>query len=140
MNEDANQQQIDNQQLEQELNELTLTLTELNLQQRVLRRQSLEVQQQIQRLNRQRNTRRTTNIGRRTARRDRHGDNIDIGDYVNFLTAGRFNTRSGTITQISHRRYVSARDNEGRVINREPANVEIVRKYNEENDRRRRYE
>ena len=140
MNKDQNQQQNNNQQLEQELDQFTATLTQLNIQQCELRRQSFEVQQQIERLNRQRTTRRVTNVRPATPRRDRHGNHIDIGDYVNFLTAGRFNTRASTITQISHRRYMSARDREGRIINREPSNVEIVRKYNKQDDWRRQFE
>ena len=69
---------------------------------------------------------------------DRHGDKLDMGDYVNFLTVGKFNTRGGTVTGISNVRFVSARDSEGRIINREPANVEIVRKFDEDHDRRER--
>ena len=134
MNKNKNQQQNENEHIDQELNQLTQTLRDLNIQQRELRRQSFEVQQQIQQLNRRRTTGRVVNRRDRTPRRDRHRDRIDVGDYVNFLTAGRFNTRSGTITQISHRRYVSARDREQRIINREPANVEIVRKYNQQHD------
>ena len=140
MNEGNNQLQENNDDIEQELNELTITLLDLNIRQRDLRRQSIEIEEQIERLNTQRRARQQGTTRTTRVRRDRHGDQINIGDYVNFLTAGRFNTRSGTVTQVSHRRYISARDRQDRVINREPANVEIVRKHDEQHDRRRRYE
>ena len=141
MNERDNQQRQEvNNHIEEEINTLTLTLLDLNIRQRNLRRQSLEIEQQLERLDRQRRTNQQTTAPRRVIRRDRHGDQLDIGDYVNFLTSGHYNTRSGTITQVSHRRYVSARDREDRIINREPANVEIVRNFNEQDDQRERFE
>ena len=140
MNENNNQQQQRNDDIDEQLEQLQRTLHNLNIRQNEIRRQSSEVQIQIQRLNRQRRPARETTVATTTTRRDRHNDAIDIGDYVNFLTRGRYNTRSGNITQISHRRYVSARDRQGRIISREPVNVEIVRKYNEQHDQRRRYE
>ena len=116
----------DNENLDTELNQLTETLRALNIQQRQLRRQSDRVQLRIRNIEREQ--RRRTNIFVEPAvpiRRDRHGDILDIGDYVNFLTRVRF---------------ITARDRSGRLINREPSNVEIVRKYNEDDDRRQRYE
>ena len=131
----------DNENLDTELNQLTETLRALNIQQRQLRRQSDRVQLRIRNIEREQ--RRRTNIFVEPAvpiRRDRHGDILDMGDYVNFLTRGRFNSRAGTVTQITNVRFITARDRSGRLINREPSNVEIVRKYNEDDDRRQRYE
>ena len=129
--EDTNNQT--DQELEQQLEQLTGTLQNLTLQQQQLRRQSDRVQANIRQIQLERRRRALPEV-----RTDSHGDPIDIGDYVNFLTRGRFNSNRGTITQISHRRFVSARDSSGRIINREPSNVEIVRKHNESHDRRRR--
>ena len=131
-----NNNNANNQQLEGELHQLTQTLLNLNIQEQRIRRQSNQVERQIRDLQQEHRRRSTTT--RRVVRRDRHGDIIDFGDYVNFLTTGKFRTRGGTITQISNVRFVSARDSTGRIINREPANVEIVRKYYEDHDRRRR--
>ena len=102
-----------NQQLETDLDKLTENLQQLNLQQRQLRRRLEQVENKIREI--QREQRRRT--GATEIRRDRHNDQINIGDYVNFLTRGRFRSRGRTITQISHLRFVSARDSSGRVIN-----------------------
>lgn len=127
----------------EELEDLTRTLEILNLREREIRRRSFNIQQRIQTIQQAQRRGNAAVLPAPTPwrqRRDRHNKVIDVGDYVNFLTTGRNNTRSGTITQISHRRFVSARDRTGRIINREPSNVEIVRKYNSDNDQRRRYE
>ena len=127
------------EELEHQLNELRITLTGLNIQQRQIRRQSTEIQQQIRSLQtEQRRRSAEPAVVRRRVRRDRHGDEIEVGDYVNFLTRGRHPSRGGTITQISHSRFVTATDSEQRSINREPTNVEIVRKHNQDHDQRRR--
>ena len=127
---------MDEHELDDQLNSLTDTLQRLNIQERRIRRESSEIRQQIQRIQQQRARRASAFL--QVVRRDRHGDTLDIGDYVNFLTRGRFSTRGGTITGKSNRRFVTAQDSTGRLINREPANVEIVRKYNETHDRRDR--
>ena len=127
---------MDEHELDDQLNSLTNTLQRLNIQERRIRRESSEIRQQIQRIQQQRARRASAFL--QVVRRDRQGDTLDIGDYVNFLTRGRFSTRGGTITGISNRRFVTAQDSTGRLINREPANVEIVRKYNETHDRRDR--
>ena len=127
-----------NEQLENEIDQLTQTLRDLNVQEQRIRRQSDRVQRQLRDLQREQRRRSTPTHRRAVERRDRQGDIIDFGDYVNFLTSGRFRSRGGVITQISNVRFVSARDSSGRIINREPANVEIVRKFNESHDRRRR--
>ena len=127
------------QQLEEQLEELTTTLENLQLQREQLRRQSDRVEASITRIRREQQRRSLPAVlPPANIRRDRHGDQIDIGDYINFLTTSRFNSHGGTVTGISHRRFVSARDRRGRIINREPTNVEIVRKYFEHHDRRRR--
>ena len=130
--------QENNQQLEEELNELTINLLDLSIQQRELRTRSQRIEQRINRIRTEQRRRSRTGETGTLVRRDRHGDQIDIGDYVNFLTTGRHNSRGGTITQISHHRFVSARDARSRIVNREPNNVEVVRKFNEHHDRRRR--
>ena len=127
---------MDERELEDQLNNLTNNLQRLNIQQQRLRRESLEIEQQIQEIHLRRARRASTFL--QVVRRDQHGDALDIRDYVNFLTRGRFSSRGGTITGISHRRFVTAQDQTGRLINQEPANVEIVRKYNEDHDRRDR--
>ena len=131
-----------NDQLQSELDELAETLKNLNLEQQRIRIQTNQVQRRIRDLELEQRGAPTsiTQAEQRRSRRDRHRDPLDIGDYVNFLTRGRFNSRSGTVTQISHARFISARDRSGRIINREPDNVEIVRKVNEADDRRRRFE
>ena len=134
----VNHQQADNEELENQLENLTQTLQALNLQQRELRRRSDRVQASIRHIRNEQRRRSTTTNGATRVRRDHHNDKIEIGDYVNFLTRGRFSSRGGTITQVSHLRFVTARDSSGRLINREPVNVEIVRKHNENHDRRRR--
>ena len=128
----------DNDQLDRELNELTQTLRTLDLESRRIRRRSNQVQDRIRTLQSERRRRTFSRGNTFHTRRDRHGDKLDIGDYVNFLTVGKFNTRGGTVTGISNVRFVSARDSEGRIINREPANVEIVRKFDKDHDRRER--
>ena len=125
------------QEIEEQLNELTLTLTGLNIQQREIRRQSTQIQQQINTLQtEQRRRSAEPTVIRQRVRQDRHGEEIEIGDYVNFLTRGRNSTRGGTISQINHARFVTAIDNNKKPINREPANVEIVRKHNQNHDQR----
>ena len=127
-----------NDDLDNELTQLTQTLENLNIQQNNIRRQSLRVERRIERIRNEQRRRTLTTFARTVTRRDSHGDILDIGDYVNFLTRGKYRSRGGTITSISNVRFVSARDSSGRIINREPANVEIVRKFDEDHDRRPR--
>ena len=143
MNQAPHEHEEQDDTLNDELEQLTQTLQILNIRERRIRRQSSEIQRRIQNIQQARRRRSAPALPasvQRERRRDRHNEAIDVGDYVNFLTSGRNSTRSGTITQISHRRFVSARDRTGRIINREPSNVEIVRKYNSDHDQRRRYE
>ena len=139
VNNEALVNETTDKELEQQLNELTITLTGLNIQQRELRRQSSEVQQRIRSLQTEQRRRSKGPPVRRTrVRRDSHNEVLDVGDYVNFLTRGRYRSRGGTITDLKHSRFVTARDSEGRLINREPGNVEIVRKFDQDHDQRRR--
>ena len=75
----------DDNDLENELTNLTQTLEELTIQQHNLRRQSLNVEQRIERIRREQRRRTLNTFARTVTRRDRHGDVLDIGDYVNFL-------------------------------------------------------
>ena len=142
MNENNKVKQNDNVDLNNELDRLTAALENITIEQRRLRRRSDEIQNRIRNIQLQQRGRTTVTANQQRSEEylDRHGDEIEIGDYVNFLTSGRFKSRAGTVTQINRTRFISARDKSGRIINREPANVEIVRKHNEQHDRRRRFE
>ena len=131
-----------NKKMNEILEQLTQRLEILNLRQQDIQRQSFEVWQHIQTIQQAQRRGTTAAPQARTQQqqqRDKHNKTIDVGDYVNFLINRRNNTRSGTITQISHQRFVSARDRTGRIISREPSNMEIVQKYNSDHDQHRRY-
>ena len=126
--------------IEEELKQLSITLQELNIEEARVRRQRVEVEQNIRSLQRERRRRSSSLSVQATAiRRDRHIDTIEVGDYVNFLTAGKYNSRGGTVIQVSNKRFISARDKYGITINREPENTEVVRKHYEHHDRRERF-
>lgn len=124
------------------IEELSEQLNRISLRRRTLEREEAEIQTEIQRLEveqqRQSETRFATSNVQEV--HDVHGNILNEGDYVNFLTKGKFDTRGGTITKIQPgHRFLTAKDRKGRLINREPKNVLLVRKVNEQHDRRKRW-
>ena len=120
--------------LDREVEQLTAFLSELEIAKERINQQQRETKQTINSLIIERERRLTE----KAAKRDRHGEQIEVGDYVNFLTKGRFKSKSGKVTKINHVRFITAVDDEGRKINREPQNVEIYRRANANNDIRRK--
>ena len=125
--------------IDSELAELTTLINELNIKKKELNRELEEAKAQINELvleKRRRSGIPTTSL---TNKRDRHGDVIEVGDYVNFLTKGKFNSKGGIVANVNHQRFVQVKDSKKRTINRESQNLEIVRKVGTKNDVRERH-
>ena len=120
--------------IDAEIEELTISLNELNIQRARLERECKKKQISIVNLVRKRNrlSEDFEAIGNR--KKDRNGTIIDVGDNVTFLTKGRFNSKGGIVTKIDHIRFITAQDKQGRKINREPQNVRIVKKAYQNDD------
>ena len=79
-------------------------------------------------------------INNRNVFLDADGEKIDIGDYVNILTQGVWKARSGTVVETNRRRFITVLDKNGIGQRREPHKLQIVKKHNEQRDRRPRYD
>ena len=113
--------------LNNRLRELTIERNRTEQQLRELQRQQEARNQRRLRENRDRALRRQRETDRRLAQapRDRFNKIIVLGDKVRFLTKGLFRSTEGIVTKINKLR-ITARDSTGRLINRNPENVEII--------------
>ena len=121
--------------IDEEVEALTTQLNRLRLQRKEIERQYRTTRKSIESLELERARR----LNDTKAKLDRNGIVIEVGDYVNFLTKGKYKSKGGKVIKVNNVRFITAEDDEGRKINREPQNLEIYRKVNTNHDSRRRH-
>ena len=121
--------------IDEEVEALTTQLNRLRLQRKEIERQYRTTRKSIESLELERARR----LNDTKAKLDRNGIVIEVGDYVNFLTKGKYKSKGGKVIKVNNVWFITAEDDEGRKINREPQNLEIYRKVNTNHDSRRRH-